>query len=327
MKAVRQTKQAKQGSKSLVSSLALAFDHCPSVLFAFLSDNEAARVARALCIPQFLSTKRYDIKRQLPVHLVVAGLFPGVVRRVMFDQVQGHDSSVLSLLPSSVTSMEVASPPGSVSSRLSRRVGDLPRSLTHLDFTRIDLGTVKPEDWPPSLTSLKLFRLETPALPSTLRVLPCNSSLSPSLVLPDTLTTLSAYYIGRPVSQLPPHLTSFSTWLLPGSVEPDEVSDFPASLTHLAFFRAERWFENDSDDENEPPEQLQTATLKLPPLLRSLHLESVPLNIHALPESLEELVIIRDMPALDHPFRHATLRKLFIVGTRIVTLFSTIFGS
>jgi len=281
MEAVPETKQAKRSSQSLASSLALAFDHCPSVLFAFLSDNEAARVARALCVPQLLSTKRYDIKRELPAHAAVAGLFPGVVRSVVFNS----------------SKVEYAS-------QWRGRVVDLPRSLTRLVYTHDDIGVVKPEDWPASLTSLELPYLSKPLstpLPSTLRVLVCNTDLSPSLVLPDSLTTLRSAFLGRPVSQLPSNLTTLSMHL-PKEVKPKDLVGFPISLTHLTVHRMEP-----------VQERYEVITLNLPPLLRALRLEFVPLRIlGAVPEPLEELTIIGDMPVLDSPFRHARLRKLVL---------------
>jgi len=307
MEAVHETKQAKQNSyQPLALLLALAFDHCPSVLFAFLSDNEAARVARALCMPQFLSTKRYDIKRELPVHAAVAGLFPGMVRRVVLDQYE--ESGSLSLLPPTVTSVKVEH-----DSQWDGRLVELPRSLTHLKYCADDdIGVTTPEDWPASLTSLEFqYRkskpLSTP-LPSALRVLHCNTDLSPSLILPDSLTTLRAFRLARPVSQLPPHLTKLSM-RLPYAVTSEDLADFPASLTHLTVYRVA------PIDEDEDKEVCQPITLKPPPLLRVLCLKLVPLAIlDTLPESLEELTIIGDMPALDRSLHHARLRKLVLPG-------------
>jgi len=309
MKAGPKTEQAKQSShQSLASSLALAFDQCPSVLFAFLSDNEAARVARALCVPQFLSTKRYDIKRELPAHAAVAGLFPGVVRRVTFDR--NHEASSLSLLPSTVTSMKMEHV-----SKLRGRFGDLPRSLTHLAYwvDGDDDLAAKHEGWPPSLTSLELqyggSKPFSAPLPSTLRVLLCNADLSPSLVLPDSLTTLSAGRLDRPVSQLPPHLTELSIRLpevkkskkLVEQAQPMDLSNLPASLTHLKI--------SGRLSPYGPP----VVAAKFPPLLRCLRLVFVTLRLtDTLPESLEELTITRGMAIIDHPFRHARLRKLVL---------------
>jgi len=69
-----------------------------------LSDKAAAKVACALGIHRFLSSKRYKVQRQCSIRSVLAGIIPCVVRNVGFDG--RHDQAVwLSWVPSTVTSM------------------------------------------------------------------------------------------------------------------------------------------------------------------------------------------------------------------------------
>jgi len=295
------------------SPLARAFDHCPSVLLSFLRDIDAANVVNALCHPRFLTTKQYEIQRELPFRRVLAGCYPCVVRSVMFEG-EYDEVSMLSQLPSTVTSMSM-----SASFTLHWRVRDLPRGLTHFScrerhppaFRNID----GPDDWPICLTSLKVDSLgaSLPPLPPSLRILDCMMDVPPG-DLPNSLTTLRALNrLGRPLSQLPPHITTLSIGLHSG-VGPQSLTNLPASLTHLSIHAREETFRNFREE----------GTIVLPPSLRFLHLSCIPFKaIRSLPPSLEHLSLqcTEVDPSLDdhfghppapagRPIRHATLRTL-----------------
>jgi len=287
-------------AKQISSPLASAFDQCPSVLFSFLTDVEAAKVACALCIPNFLSSKRYEIKRELPFMLVLADLHSGVARNVRYVASEAPDDAIgPSMLPSSVTFLHVHD-----SSPLKWRVRDLPRSLIHFRYSCCDgqAGTFalgqKASDWPPGLTTFDFYpdsMLALPALPSTLRTLLLGGQLPPG-DLPLFLTTLETRQLNRPISQLPPNLTNLQ-FHLADEVKLQELNDLPPSLTHLTV---------NADDFRECNEQ-DSGTVKLPLSLRYLDIEFPLRALHSLPPSLETLAVYNDV---DVPIRHANLRSL-----------------
>jgi len=281
---------------SVALSLGGAFDHCPFVLFSFLTDVDAANVAQALCIRRFLSLKRCEIRRTLPFLSALSGRVSGVIRSVHYDG-KVADPCMLPLLPSSVTSMSVDDP---LCWRW--RVSDLPRSLTRFSL-RHTIGTPAPfrksalgvDAWPPGLTSLELdiigFPLNLPPLPSTLRIFILNEkSLAyrcfggpcESLNLPDSLVTFRTQFLFRPVSQLPRRLTTLSIHL-PWSARPRDLQSLPDTLTHLTITASRKTRHNFH----------HPRTVVLPPRLRYLQLW-LPLHvIHSLPESLEALNTIQ----------------------------------
>jgi len=108
------------------SALEQACHHCPLVLFAFLTDADATSLACACSALSTICRRSYDIKHELPIRRVLAGLYPFVVRKVHFDWPDWL--SLVPQLPSTVTSLRVNE------SENRWRVTDLPRSLTHFSF-------------------------------------------------------------------------------------------------------------------------------------------------------------------------------------------------
>jgi len=257
-------------------------------------------VACALCVAQFLESKRYSIKCSLSFQLVAAGWYPKacVIRNVRYVMME----STLPTLPSSVTSLSVM---GRGHSILCYRLADLPRSLTHLRHSRVpftfnvDENASDPgecDEWPPGLTSLDLwcsFENGLPALPSSLRILLFQSNLPPG-DLPLSLTTLQADFLNRPISELPPNLTSLQ-FRLADEVKLQELNDLPPSLTHLTVHGDRTCHKQDY------------GTIKLPLSLRYLDIEFPLRALHSLPPSLETLDVYQDVVI---PIRHANLRSL-----------------
>jgi len=284
--------KAHSSASSQSPPLALAFDQCPVALFAWLTDAEAANVACALCLPQFLVRKRYEIKRSLRFRAVVAGLYPCVVRNVV-----GFDSHMLSLLPSTVRSMEMVE-----RGEMRWQLGDLPKSLTHLGVSvssRGQLPVTTRENWPPALTSLSLDASALPSLPSSLRVLVVSQEL-PLCDLPRSLTALKAGLL-RSLSILYqlPHLTTLKMGLTEGA-KPSELDSLPPSLTTLSMLLSSgnRSFQN-------------AGIVKLPSRLRHLCLTRFPPRVfHSLPLSLEQFVFYDNTMPFDQPIRHSNLRTL-----------------
>jgi len=230
------------------SALSQALDHCPLALFPFLSDVDASNVASALCVPNYLASKRYEIKRELPVRAVLAGLYPCVVRRVLYggnaaswcDQLGGQRMLLKTpVLPTSVTSLTLKRHPDWL-----RRVSDLPRSLSHFKHQDLNLYLFRKslldaaDEWPPALTSLELHPASylsatdaltsLPPLPSTLLEFNYQADLPPG-DLPDSLTTLRTPRLGRPFSQLPRRLTTLEI-----EVPSDDEAQAQAQAQELA---------------------------------------------------------------------------------------------
>jgi len=293
--------------------LALAFDHCSSVLFSFLTDVEAANVACALCMPKFLATKLYEIKRELPLMAVVAGQYACVVRNVLFHG-RYDDSCFLSRLPPTVTSMSVVD-----HSSMSLSPSALPRSLTRLSCTKnYDeedrelsdfLRLADPEDWPPRLTSVRLEydgynpnEMPFPPLPSTLSDLFFRAHHFLREELPSSLTALRAATIDQPFSQLPRTLTALTIEEMHGE-RIAELEHLPPSLTFL------------SVNANDTFKPIQVT---LPASLRVLHLTGLAAMQPCLPERLEVLTInnVYQEPSwsFDFPLRLAALTKLELLG-------------
>jgi len=186
-----EAKAKKQISSRSSSSLARAFDHCPVVLFSFLADHEAANLACALGIPQFLPNKHYVIKQEVVLEKVLQGVYPCPANKVKMSHHSHRD--LLGHCPSAVMSMTIVRPGLGLSS-LEMDAKELPRSLTALEVLVPIKWSVSDPGWPPLLSSLSLQRRsqyvsELPLLPSSLRMLRLTGSLLP-LPLPPSLQEL-----------------------------------------------------------------------------------------------------------------------------------------
>jgi len=301
--------------KAKASSFERAFDHCPSVLLSMLRDKEAADVACALCLPQFLVRKHYAIKRAVPIQSVLSGFYPCPVTHAVFNE-RFNDKSTLRKLPSSVQWLDVW--------RKSRRgndaplhIGDLPRSLTHVTChgsfddpgSAGDEPGIDVQDWPPGLTSLCVTFLGSfglphpplPPLPSTLKMLFLESDGCPVPELPRSLTSLETHNCDLPLRDLPSSLTELKWGLVTSDVTPEDIASLPASLTRLHLHGSKAV---------EYP-ALQEATLCFPDSLRHLKMERLPFRaIERLPSSLQCLFIDNSRTAFTLPDLPASLEEL-----------------
>jgi len=307
--------------RQVTSKLEQAFDQCPSVLLPYFSDVDAARLASALCLPQFLVSKRYEIKRTVSLRAWRAGLYPCVVRRMSCDD----PNATLADIPSTVTAMLVRE---TEFRRREWQVSELPRSLTDLEFNvqpgRL-LMTMEPKDWPPHLTSLCLTRGTVPLsrLPLSLRHLSMQADEIDGK-LPSSLTSLAllSYCPAETLRRIPSHVTTLAV-RLQWDVRPNELGALPDSLTHLTLHGSNS-------------QSFRQAALKFPASLRYLHLDSLPYQaLPNLPSSLEYLCIenshnlkselpplppsltelhLRNSSLYNFPIRHASLRKLTLPG-------------
>lgn len=212
------------------------------MLFSFLSDQEASRVARALCIPGFLSFKAYDIKKRVFLQDFLAGDHSGVVRRLWYDG-QGVQ---MSNVPESVTSVQIQSH----HMKAAWRADSYPRSLTSLTIFGPVYGVLSRSfQWPPHLTELKwqcngssnvpLPNLRT--LPQSLTSLTLTGPFSPdshsetTLILPQSLKHLQLS--GRAFVAI----TSLPSCLQSLHIDNDNryvmsaLPDLPSSLEELRF--------------------------------------------------------------------------------------------
>jgi len=310
----------KKARHPCVSALEQAFQHCPSVLFAFLADNDAANIACASSSLSNICKRRYDIKCDLPICPVLAGLYPCVVRRVRFGA--NDNVGLVSMLPSTVNSLEVDDEEGRGRLVSSWRVSDLPRSLIHFSLkNRFDRHAAfianisSSEDWPPGLTSLQLHvRGLVPPLPSTLRVFGSNSLQIAASSLPDSLTTLRipmAKTDEEIWSQLPSHLTTLDM-MLSSQTTTKHLAHLPASLTHLTIRAHHKSLHSSFQADG-------NGCVHLPAGLRYLRTQDVPYRAFAdLPLSLEHLFATtrKKIPrpiefwGFDEPIGHASLQTL-----------------
>jgi len=248
----KKSKAAKdqQSSRSSTSPLARAFDHCPVVLFSFISDNEAARVARALCIPHFLPNKHYVMKRAVCLAKLLSGVYSCPANNVWLNEVPTVDQ--LAQCPSTVKSMALhifAWP-----DFLHLKAKQLPRSLTRLKVSPPVRWLISDVDWPPLLSSLSWSHSvepgsELPVVPSSLRILRLMGVLS-KLELPSSLQELdlSDSDFNSPLSHPTlPKVTFSASFNQPisardlpslrelsvGSAFNHPLDDLPASLTKL----------------------------------------------------------------------------------------------
>jgi len=256
--------------------------------------------------------RSYDIKRELPIRRVLAGIYPCVVRKVRFD-CRYDWLSLVPKLPSTVTSMSV------FDLKINRwRVSDLLRSLTHFSIdcrplhSALLASVTAAEDWPPGLTSLQLDVFgELPPLPSSLRAFESQHLIVDGGRLPDSLTTLRLGAAHNKLwFHLPPHLTILEM-RLSSNTTTEHLAHLPASLTHLALLGGHHVHKCFRADTAEPA--------RLPAGLRYLRLESVPYRaFRDLPSSLEHLIVKNawhsiepwDFWGFDGPIRHASLQTL-----------------
>jgi len=289
-------------------ALEQACHHCPLVLFAFLTDADAATLARSCSALSTICRRSYDVKRELPIRSVLAGLYPCVVRKVFFDGRNDQLGLVRKLL-STVNSLRVDDQEDRW------QVTDLPRSLTHFSFadasehSTLLASVTAAEDWPPGLISLQLDVPgdELPPLPSTLRAFGSSKLKVDGGCLPDSLTTLR---LGTAHDELwlrlPPHLTTLEMQLS-SKTTTEHLARLPASLTHLALF-GNKFIHKCFHEAAE--------TARLPAGLRYLRLVSVPYRaFRDLPSSLEHLVVKHvshpiEFWGFDGQIRHASLQTL-----------------
>jgi len=295
-------------TRPCLSDLEQACHHCPLVLFAFLSDADAASLACTCSAFSTICRRSYDIKRELPIRPVLAGLYPFVVRKVYFDGDYDQLSWVRKL-PPTVTSLSVDDQENRWS------IADLPRSLTHFSFVDASehsalLASISTaEGWPSGLTSLQLDvpGEELPPLPSTLRAFGSSKLKVGGVCLPDSLTSLRLGVANDGLwLQLPPHLTTLEMQLSSDTTT-EHLARLPASLTHLTLVGDEyvhRCFHS------------ADKAVRLPSGLLYLSLVSVPYRaFRDLPSSLEHLIVKNaSLPigfwGFDGQIRHALLQIL-----------------
>jgi len=299
-------------TKARISALEHACHHCPLVLFAFLTDADAATLACACSALSTICKRSYDIKRELPIRCVLARLYPCVVRKVLFDG-QNDQLRWVPKLPSTVTSMSVNEVYDGW------RGTDLPRSLTHFSFVDTFDSTLffsisTAENWPPGLTSLQLeafnINSQLPPLPSTLRAFGSRGHRVGGGCLPDSLTALRLDIANDELWCRLPHLTTLEVWLS-SETTAEHLAHLPASLIHLTLVCR--------DDVHKSFRTGNADTIKLPSGLRYLRLDSVPYRaFRDLPSSLEHLVVNTVVEVADPidfwgfggPIRHASLQTL-----------------
>jgi len=316
----KKSKAAKDqcSQRSSNSPLARAFDHCPLVLFSFLTDKEAVNVARALCIPHFLPNKLYVIHTEVSLAKLLQGVYPCTADKLKLDQKTDFD--LLDLCPSTVKSVTVCILAWPDSLHL--KVKQLPRSLTHLEVPQPVRWLVSDADWPPLLSSLTLihgfaFASELPVLPSSLSVLRLVGTV-PKLELPSSLQELDLFdsNFNSPLSHPTLQKVTFSykfnhtisardlpslRELSVGGAFNHPLDDLPASLTELILSDSEQQTYDHALDHL--PSSLKRLEInrpynlplkRLPSSLSSLCIASSTFDqpLDQLPESLTEMDLL-----------------------------------
>jgi len=305
-------KRDEDRSKYPLAAFALrtAFDQCPQALFSFLTDKEASCVARAVCIPRFLTLKCYDIKSELYFKRVLSTGYTGVVRRLCYNVTGNHIANV----PSTVQSMVVL---GSEAMK-NWRADSFPRSLTSLtiddtDFVEKYRFRSRPSsrfELPPHLTKLTWRALDTvsakklSALPQSLTSLSLTGSLDEDAFVEVTLS-------------LPPLLKHLEL----GDVAFQSIESLPSSLEELRL-----------SQQVDYKHELRHATLRrlqLPenyphvvracdfPSLQQLHVFHNQQPLDDLPASLTDLTVDGHNPVLQQDLSRlpSSLQKLTLRGS------------
>jgi len=297
-----------QKAHPFLSALERACCRYPWVLFPFWTDKEAANVACASSSLSMICKRSYEIKRALPIRRVLAGRFPCVVRNVRFE---GHldDTSLLPMMPSSVTSLTVTSIVTSLK-KMNWRVGDLPFSIIHFWLLSPCSGFDEPIRHATMQTLVLPEGFDHPidvkSLPR-LRVLSLAQGFNHPLDdLPDTLTDLTLRFRGTSYTHSLDQLPCSLKKLRLDQVEIQQPLDrLPADLTELDL----RWSDF-SHPLDRLPRHLHTLILSatfdhsldtLPSTLTHLDLSDAYLfnrPLDHLPALLQELIL---SPKFYHP--------------------------